>query len=180
MLFLKIDADFGHIPTNHLNLNMMGKVVSKEWIAENTTLPNFNYPVKFYRFHITPPNGKLNPHIDGTVESRRKFALNIPVVGKYNHTMTWYKDDDNWHTDYVEPRDKLGNAKGGVPIDVNKIEIIEQTIIDKPTLLRTDTPHSLENYNDFHRIILSIRFEDHDDFEEMLNENTHKNKTLFK
>ena len=173
MLFQKLDLDFGDIPVDHLNLDMMGKVVTEEWIKENTSI---DIPdVQFYRFHITPPNGRLNPHIDGTKENPRVWALNIPIVGKYNHTMTWYKyDPDNWHTDYVEPRKPLGNAKGGVPLDKSKLEILDQTIINKPTLLRTDIPHSLENYNNFHRIILSVRFRGQDE------PNAYKDKAFLK
>ena len=75
--------------------------------------------------------------------------------------MKWYDytDKSNWKNDYVEPRYELFNAKGGVPIDTSKCKVVEQTVIDKPTSLRTDIPHSIDNPNDGVRVILSIRYE---------------------
>lgn len=118
------------------------------------------YDIEFIRFHLTPPKGKLNIHVDGTLEKPRVYALNIPILNYENSLMKWYdfSDKTNWKNDYVEPREKLSNAKGGVPIDESKCVIIEQTVIDKPTFLRTDIPHSIDNPNDGTRIILSVRF----------------------
>ena len=74
--------------------------------------------------------------------------------------MRWYdySDKSNWKNDYVEPREELYNAKGGVPINSAKCVVIDETIIDRPTFLRTDTPHSIDNPNDGVRVILSVRF----------------------
>ena len=116
--------------------------------------------IQLIRFHLTPPRGKLNIHIDGTIENPRVHALNIPVMNYENAFMRWYdySDKSNWKNDYVEPREELYNAKGGVPIDESKCVVTDETIIDRPTFLRTDTPHSINNPNDGVRVILSIRF----------------------
>lgn len=141
-----------------------------EWIQENCPLAhkwvteNINLPIWFYRFQITLPNDELVPHIDGTKEKPRIYTLNFPIMRKYNSTMTWYKyDTDNWETQPISLGGKLGhNAKAGVPLDMSKLEISEQIIVDRPTLLRTDIPHSLQNYNDQYRSVLSVRFDYHD------------------
>ncbi len=116
--------------------------------------------IQLIRFHLTPPRGKLNIHIDGTIENPRVHALNSPVMNYENAFMRWYdySDKSNWKNDYVEPREELYNAKGGVPIDESKCVVTDETIIDRPTFLRTDTPHSIDNPNDGVRVILSIRF----------------------
>ena len=136
------------------------------WLQENTP-KCYNWieavrehDITLIRFHLTPPKGKLNIHIDGTLEDPRVYALNIPVMNYENALMKWYdfSDKNNWKNDYVEPRDKLFNSKGGVPIDPSKCVVVDQTVIDRPTFLRTDVPHSIDNPNDGVRIILSIRF----------------------
>lgn len=116
--------------------------------------------IQLIRFHLTPALGKLNIHIDGTLENPRVHALNIPVINYENALMKWYDytDKSNWKNDYVEPREELYNAKGGVPINSAKCVVIDETIIDRPTFLRTDTPHSIDNPNDGVRVILSVRF----------------------
>tara|TARA_B100000941_G_scaffold245214_1_gene189606 strand:+ start:2358 stop:2888 length:531 start_codon:yes stop_codon:yes gene_type:complete len=116
--------------------------------------------IQFIRFHLTPAFGKLNIHIDGTLENPRVHALNIPVINYENALMRWYdySDKSNWKNDYVEPREELNNAKGGVPINPTKCVVVDKTIIDRPTFLRTDTPHSIDNPNDGVRVILSVRF----------------------
>ena len=116
--------------------------------------------IQLIRFHLTPAFGKLNIHIDGTLENPRVHALNIPVINYENALMRWYdySDKSNWKNDYVEPREELNNAKGGVPINPTKCVVVDKTIIDRPTFLRTDTPHSIDNPNDGVRVILSVRF----------------------
>ena len=129
--------------------------ISYEWIESVK-----EREIQFIRFHLTPPQGKLNIHIDGTIENPRVHALNIPVINYENALMKWYdySDKSNWKNDYVEPRYELFNSKGGVPIDTSKCKVVEQTVIDRPTFLRTDIPHSIDNPNDGTRVILSIRF----------------------
>ena len=116
--------------------------------------------IQLIRFHLTPPRGKLNIHIDGTLENPRVHALNIPVMNYENAFMRWYdySDKSNWKNDYVEPRDLLFNSRGGVPIDSSKCVVVDQTVIDRPTAVRTDIPHSVDNPNDGTRVLLSIRF----------------------
>lgn len=126
------------------------------WLQSST-----RYPIKFTRFHMTPPKGRLNIHVDGTLENPRRYALNIPVAYTEDAPMKWYdfSDKRNWKNDYVEPRDKLYDAKGGVPVDESKCEVVDETCIDWPTFVRTDIPHSIDNPHYDTRIILSIRFD---------------------
>lgn len=181
MLFHKLDIDnWKEIQTelqkNTKHLEEVSKTKmywlppSDEWVEENCSLAikwvkeNIKYPVLFYRFQITQPNGVLPPHIDGTKEKPRIYTLNFPIIREYNSMMTWYHyDPENWETKPVSLDGKLGNkAKAGLPIDSKQLEISEQIIVDKPTLLRTDIPHSLENYNDQYRAVFSVRFDYHD------------------
>ena len=133
-----------------------------DWIQEISA-----YPIKFIRFHLTPPRGKLNIHVDGTIEEPRKYALNIPFMNYENALMKWYDygDMSNWKNDYVEPREQLYNAKGGVPVDASKCKVIEEAVIDWPTFLRTDIPHSIDNPNEEVRVILSVRYDCDEDIE---------------
>ena len=129
------------------------------------------YDIAHVRFHLIPPRGKMNIHIDGSLEDpytisygkvnvKSVYGLNIPVMNYKNAYMKWYdyNDKSNWKDDYVEPRDLLFNSKGGVPIDSSKCVVVDQTIIDRPTVVRTDIPHSVDNPNDGVRLVLSIRF----------------------
>ena len=123
------------------------------------------------RFHLIPPRKRMNIHVDGTltnsyaishgrVNLKSVYGLNIPIMNYENAMMKWYdySDKSNWKNDYVEPRDLLYNSRGGVPIDPSKCVVVDQTVIDRPTAVRTDIPHSVDNPNDGARVILSIRF----------------------
>ena len=129
------------------------------------------YDTAHIRFHLIPPRGRMNIHVDGTLENpytisygkvnvKSVYGLNIPIMNYENAIMKWYdySDKSNWKNDYVEPRDLLFNSRGGVPIDSSKCVVVDQTVIDRPTAVRTDIPHSVDNPNDGTRVLLSIRF----------------------
>lgn len=112
-------------------------------------------PVRACRFYLTPPWGILKPHVDGLSQNRSPLGLNIPILGCENTRMIWYDcpednlEDGNYGFD---------NYTASKVIDMSRLTKIEETVIDVPTFVRTDTVHGIINAKNSPRLILSIRF----------------------
>ncbi len=105
------------------------------------------------RFYLTPPNGILPPHIDGSTAERSPLSLIVPIVGFENTKMTWYDNPP----DNFEDHKSFGytTARTKNPMLLTKIG---EAVIDTPTFVRTDIIHAISNPNPTCRLILSIRF----------------------
>ncbi len=109
--------------------------------------------IRHCRFYLTPPNGILPPHIDGSTAERSPLSLIVPIVGFENTKMTWYDNSP----DNFEDHKTFGytTARTKNPMMLTKIE---ETVIDTLTFVRTDVVHAISNPNPTCRLILSIRF----------------------
>jgi hypothetical protein len=122
-----------------------------KWI--NSVCKKIPKPLRFY---IIAPNGETVPHIDGSLTEGPPFGINIPVLNCTNSTMFWYDCD----LDNIAPENG-GNKvyySASHPIDREKMTVIGELELSKPHLIKNDIMHSVENYNNGHRIILAIRW----------------------
>lgn len=108
------------------------------------------------RFFSTPPGQILPIHRDGTDDQPKYWALNLPIYNCKNTSMIWYKTDASvyyYHKSNYSP----------APISCYPIEEcveVERCQIDKPTWVKVDTPHTVDNpTNAGNRIIISLRFD---------------------
>jgi hypothetical protein len=102
-----------------------------------------------------PPNGKLNPHIDGNSSNRSPIGLNIPIQGCKNSKMKWW---DESTADMLDGHLGYGNMAGCKILNPTELTCLAETEINQPTFVRTDIIHSVENYNSIPRILLSVRW----------------------
>lgn len=94
-------------------------------------------------------------HVDGWRTSRvdEKWALNIPIKNCQSSRMVWY-DGDYEKTVVLNPI--------GLPsLHLNwnsEPQEVASCVIDKPTFVRTNVPHTVINYSPQPRCLLSLRF----------------------
>jgi hypothetical protein len=120
------------------------------YILEKTLMP-----IRFFRIYNSPSGGGLGPHIDGGAFNRSPIGLNIPILNCKNSLMKWWDESNAIMV--------TGNfGWNGIPatkiLNEHELVCIDKVEIDVPTFVRTDFIHSIENYNDVPRIILSIRW----------------------
>jgi hypothetical protein len=103
------------------------------------------------------PNSAIKLHVDGYTLNRdnaRNYALNIPIANCNLGVMHWYNGD------YVLTEDKTEEALPYLKITWNSApHILASAVIDQPTVVKVDIPHSVYNHSNEHRIILSLRFD---------------------
>jgi hypothetical protein len=121
-----------------------------EFICKNSKIP-----IRFFRLYNSPAGSGLGPHIDGGADHRSPIGLNLPIINCTNSLMKWW-DESN-------AKIFTGNfGWNGIPaskiLNSSELRCIDQVEIDTPTFVRTDFIHSVENYNDQPRIIMSIRW----------------------
>jgi len=117
-------------------------------------------PLTMLRLFVTAPWGHLQVHIDGDSTLAYPFSLNVPIRGTEN----------TWHT-FWDPgplgRSNLRDVplaqylSACVPLDPRQISIKEQIEIVKPSFVKSDYLHSVENPKDTTRVMLSLRWDCH-------------------
>ncbi len=177
MLYQKIDLGNGWqeiqnyiikrvLPHEPLNLqSRLFGVNDKEFMALvyavlSGPLESYGFPNRIPKGAIlfgSDPGKSYGIHIDGyslTRKNASNYALNIPIANCEQGYMNWYGGE------YRLSETKTAEGLGLLKIHWNcDPEIIEQTIIDVPTIVKVDLPHNVENRNpDKHRLMLSIRF----------------------
>lgn len=114
-------------------------------------------PIRYLRFYCTPGGELLTPHVDGHVNFRAPFGLNIPVTGTQNTLMKWYKTDSENLYDHKAWHD--GNPLiACLPKVFEGLEKIDELELLDPHFVRTDIIHSVFNPNTDLRVILSVRW----------------------
>jgi len=111
--------------------------------------------VRLCRFYLTPAFGILKPHIDGFSNNKSPIGLNIPIYGFENTKMIWY---DNPNDNFEDGNFGFNQSTASRIRDFNLLKKIDETVIDVPTLVRTDVVHGIINPNPVPRLVLSIRF----------------------
>ena len=113
---------------------------------------------RLLRFNFTPAYSELPHHIDGSFISV-PFGLNVPVLNCHNTKMTWYqcsKENQNGYS-----TGSSNDQHSITPIDVSKLEIIEELELTKPCFVRNDIMHTVKNLNNAVRIMFTVRWDLH-------------------
>lgn len=109
---------------------------------------------RLLRFYVTPPWGGLGAHIDGVKGVVVPFGLNIPVLNCKNTYQIYYDtNDDNLQSEGV-----VGYYNSLNPKDSSKLKEIHRLEITEPQFTRNDILHAIENNNDTHRIMFTVRW----------------------
>lgn len=117
-------------------------------------LPRNKAPVRLIRFYVTKPYGYLNPHIDGGLPYTSPFGLNIPILNCENTKMFWFEYD----SEEEYPTKPDGYYVAIFPRNPDRLRKIGELEITKPYFVRNDIMHSVENYNNGPRIMLTVRW----------------------
>jgi hypothetical protein len=102
-------------------------------------------------------NSNRGIHVDGDQLDRSKipmWGLNIPILNCDNSEMKWY--DGKYELEVISTPtglDYLGLTWLDGPREIESIKI------DKPTLIYANIPHTVVNYSDAPRVLLSLRFD---------------------
>lgn len=123
-----------------------------------TDLKNFSgltHTVRNAMIFYSPPNDDRGLHIDYFKDwiNYPTWALNVPILNGELCEMQWYGGD----------YDKKIDAPAGGSTSYHLTwksppELLETAMIDVPTAVYVDIPHTVINRSDKPRVVLSIRF----------------------
>jgi len=153
---------------NYFNINKVSAGPLMSWNEENfpgifeeidNAAKKRNVTVTRTRFFITPKGQSLGVHTDGLQLDNFAYALNIPIIfGDSDHWMNWF----NYSGEIgVEESATYSNAIR--PKDPSKLIIANRLTMLTPHYVKIGVFHSVNNFSDRERIILSIRFSDYYD-----------------
>lgn len=106
------------------------------------------------RVFLTAPNKGLPIHIDGSDTIKKVFALNWPVYNSNQCVMSWYKVLN-------QNLCLVANAKYSPQIVMYTPDMcseVDRLIIEQPTWVRINVPHSVYNKHTLNRVVVSFRF----------------------
>ncbi len=116
---------------------------------------NHTATIKSAIMFINPPEFVQDMHVDGFEISRRNSsntALNLPILNCETGPMFWYGGE------YFLTKSPHNTIKY-LKLNWTSGPTLEcQKIIDKPTLVKINIPHHIENQSDKPRLMLSVRF----------------------
>ena len=104
---------------------------------------------------INEPWFKQDMHVDGSTLNRANTsdtALNIPILNCNTAPMMWYSGDF-----YLT----LAQYKTLKFLEINwtsEYKLAATKIINRPTIVKINVPHHIENHSDAPRLMLSVRF----------------------
>lgn len=145
----------GHFTTAKVfdgeDLRHIGNIVERDIKA---TL-GFNVKVKTAIMFINDANFVQDLHVDGFDPDRANAsntALNLPILNCDNGPMSWYNGD------FFLTKSPFKTIKY-LKINWNSEPTLAATkIISKPTFVKINIPHHIENQSSSPRLMLSIRF----------------------
>jgi hypothetical protein len=144
----------------------------------NFLSPRLRRPLGQIKFYCTPPWQILDPHVDGSGNSKIPFGLNIPLMNTDNTYQVWYYCPPENTTKRVVPNRKDLYTTGylsssEVPKDMLSLPIIEQLELNVPAVTKTDIMHSVFNPTNNIRLVAVFRWGlskiDYSEIEEVLN-----------
>lgn len=116
--------------------------------------------VRRARLFFTPANTKLEAHIDGHTKlhdgapTNMYWALNLPIIiPTGNHIQEWYHYSGKYIQRYTEKYNESIE-----PGDSDLLVSAETLVLDKPYFVNVGQVHSVTNFSDNPRLILSLRF----------------------
>jgi hypothetical protein len=104
---------------------------------------------------INQPGFVQDMHVDGFDPARinaSNTALNLPILNCDNGPMSWY-DGEYYLT--KSPHNTIKYLKLNWTSGPN---LVCKKIINKPTLVKINVPHHIENQSNMPRLMLSVRF----------------------
>ena len=150
---------------NYFNLDKISASPLITWNKENfpgifeevtNSAKERNVTVTRTRFFVTPKGQTLGIHTDGTQLDNYSYALNIPIIfAETDHWMNWFHY--NGET-VVEESATYANAIR--PKEIDKLILADRLTMLMPYYVKIGVFHSVNNFADLERIILSIRFSD--------------------
>jgi hypothetical protein len=133
-------------------------------------------PIVQIKFYVSPPGLGTKAHIDGVMENKQPFGLNFPIANTENTFINWYEDDySNFRIRDINletlPHDfEITLPKVTVPIDNNKLKLIENFELIEPAFIRSDVMHSITNNTDLTRYTVVLRWPRNYKIEEIISE----------
>jgi hypothetical protein len=153
---------------NYFNINKVSAGPLMTWNKENflgifeeidNAAKERNVTVTRTRFFITPKGQSLGVHTDGLKLDDYAYALNIPIIfGDTDHWMNWFR-----YTGEVGVEESSTYSNAIRPKDPSKLTIADRLTMLTPHYVKIGVFHSVNNFSDRERIILSIRFSDYYD-----------------
>jgi hypothetical protein len=139
--------------------NLILSAEEQAWVAEQiladiNTFTGLEHKVANGIIFIQPPKTKGIIHVDGIKPGREghpNWALNIPITSS-DAEMFWY---DGAYT--LKTEDNRGLAYLDI-IWHHGPDLAKTIKVDSPIIVNIDTPHSVTNFSNHTRLILSIRF----------------------
>jgi len=131
----------------------------REWVAgqilvDINTFTGLEHKVANGIIFIQPPKTKGIIHVDGIKPAREghpNWALNIPITSS-DAEMSWYEGAYTLKTE---------DNRGLAYLDIiwhHGPDLAKTIKVDRPIIVNIDTPHSVTNFSNHTRLILSIRF----------------------
>jgi hypothetical protein len=143
---LDIGIDLEHLKTKVANIDP-NKAEFQQLIDQDPYLKNLKlaYPFLSPKFNIyfSDPKSEIPLHID----AKRNCALNIPLENTVDSHTIFYK--------FIEDPKLTYNSKWIFNEINSKVEETFRFTLMKPTLINNAVPHSVLNYGDKRRIVLS-------------------------
>jgi hypothetical protein len=139
--------------------NLILSAEERAWVAEQI-LPDINtftgleHKVANAIIFIQQPKTKGILHVDGIKPGRAghpDWAVNIPITTS-DAEMSWYEGDYTLKT-----KDNRGLAYLDIAWTYGP-NLAKTVKVDHPMIVDIDTPHSVTNFSDHVRMILSVRF----------------------
>ena len=139
--------------------NMVLSADERNWIAEQilpeiNTFTGIEHKVSNAIIFIQPSNLKGVIHVDGIKPGRvghPDWALNIPITNS-DAEMSWYEGNYALKTEGTQGLAYLDILWTYGP------NLAKTVKVDQPMIVNIDTPHSVTNFSDHLRMILSVRF----------------------
>jgi hypothetical protein len=132
-------------------LNYIGSIIERDIL----TVLGVKVKTKTAIMFINEPNFVQDLHVDGFNISRANAsntALNLPILNYENGPMYWYNGD------FVLTKSPFKTIKY-LKINWQSEPTLAATkIINKPTFVKINIPHHIENQSSSPRLMLSIRF----------------------
>lgn len=108
-----------------------------DWIVNHSKVD-----VLHYRIYVTPPNTRLQPHIDGGgITPTVPFRLNIPITGTQGTRLVFFKTPfDNLKTEV--PKSYLSSMH---PVNYAMVRPIDSLEVVSPHFVNTSVLHGVKN-----------------------------------
>lgn len=150
---------------HQFNVNKIGASPIIKWSEENfpgifEEIDNLakerNVEVSRVRFFVTPKGQTLGVHTDGLQLDNFAYALNIPIVfAETDHWMNWFH-----YNGVISVGESATYSNAIRPKEIDKLILADRLTMLMPYYVKIGIFHSVNNFSDKERIILSIRFND--------------------